>query len=179
MATDCFPEWCVVLRACYIAYLQVMEVELREVTDDVLEELRASVVLPPEQAHYVGGSIDDVLEEAEENPEGKPWFRGVYVDDEPVGFLMLSWDVVPRPPEIHGPWFLWKLMVVPHRQREGIATAIVDHARRIVAENGGTELMTSYTEGPGDPSGFYARIGFVPTGERDADGEVLLSIPAR
>ncbi len=154
-----------------------MSVELREVTDEVLEELRTSVVLPREQAQYVGGTIDDVLEEAEDYPDAKPWFRGVYADGEPVGFVMLSWDVEPDPPVIHGPWFLWKLMIVPHRQREGLARAVVDEVRRIVAEQGGTELMTSYSEGEGDPSGFYARLGFVPTGGRDVDGEVLLSIP--
>jgi len=28
--------------------------------------------------------------------------------------------------------------------------------------------------GEGGPAGFYARIGFVPTGEHDPDGEIIL-----
>jgi len=90
-----------------------MELELREVTPEVLDELRTQVVLPPEQAEWVGGSVDDSLQEAAGHPEAKPWPRGVYRDGVPVGFVMLSWDVVPRPPELVGPWYLWKLMIAP------------------------------------------------------------------
>ena len=55
-----------------------MEIELREVTSEVLDDLRAQVVLPPHQADWVGGSVDDALLEAAELPEGHPWPRGVY-----------------------------------------------------------------------------------------------------
>ena len=64
--------------------------ELREITPEVLGELRAHVVLPPHQAEWVGGSVDDSLLEAAELPEGKPWPRGVYRDGVPVGFVMLA-----------------------------------------------------------------------------------------
>jgi hypothetical protein len=49
-----------------------MELELREVTPEVLDELRTQVVLPPEQAEWVGGSVDDSLQEAAGHPEAKP-----------------------------------------------------------------------------------------------------------
>jgi hypothetical protein len=62
------------------------------------------------QERFVG-SVQSALAEAAREPHGKPWFRAVYVGDEPVGFVMLSWDVEPQPPEIHGPWFLWKLLI--------------------------------------------------------------------
>lgn len=32
-------------------------------------------------------------------------------------------------------------------------------------------LLTSYVPGGGGPSGFYARLGFVPTGELDPVGD--------
>ena len=48
-------------------------------------------------------------------------------------------------------------------------------AAAIVREQGATELLTSYSEGPGDPSGFYASVGFVPTGGRH-EGEVLVRL---
>ncbi len=56
-------------------------------------------------------SVAESLEDAEACPHANPWYRAVYVDDEHVGFVMLSWDCVPRPPEIIGPWFLWKLLI--------------------------------------------------------------------
>jgi GNAT superfamily N-acetyltransferase len=149
-------------------------VELREVTPEVLAELRTHVVLPAEQAEWVGGTVDDVLEEAAEFPEGKPWPRAVYADGRPVGFMMLSWDAVPRPPEIIGPWFLWKLMVAPAAQGRGIGREVVRLAASIVKEQGATELLTSCAHGPGSPSDFYLGLGFVRTGEyAEHDEEVL------
>jgi hypothetical protein len=47
----------------------------------------------------------------------------------------------------------------------------------LVRREGGTELLTSYVEGPGGPAGFYARLGFEPTGARDPDGEVIMRLP--
>jgi diamine N-acetyltransferase len=38
-------------------------------------------------------------------------------------------------------------------------------------------LLTSYTVGDGGPAGFYERLGFVPTGEFDENGEVILCLP--
>jgi diamine N-acetyltransferase len=43
-----------------------------------------------------------------------------------------------------------------------------------VRDQGATELLTSCVPGDGGPTGFYARLGFVPTGELDPAGEVIL-----
>lgn len=151
-----------------------MRLELREIDDTVLDELRRSVVLPPEQAAYVGGPVDNALAEAAAYPEANPWPRGVYVDGVPVGLVMLSWDLHPDPPDptLVGPWFLWKLMIAPEHQGHGYGRAVIDAVAGLIRPEGATELLTSYGEGEGDPSGFYAALGFVPTGERH-EGEVL------
>jgi GNAT superfamily N-acetyltransferase len=154
-----------------------MDIELREVTPEVLDELRTHVVLPPEQAEWVGGTVDDSLQEAAELPEGKPWPRGVYRDGVPVGFVMLSWDVEPSPPDLYGPWFLWKLMVAPAAQGTGVGREVVRHVAALAKENGGTELLTSVDQGEGTPYGFYLGLGFVPTGEHAAWGEEILVLP--
>jgi GNAT superfamily N-acetyltransferase len=151
-----------------------MEIELREVTADVLDQLRAHVVLPPQQAEWVGGTVDDSLQEAAELPEGNPWPRGVYVAGEPVGFVMLSWDVEPRPPDLLGPWYLWKLMIAPSAQGGGVGSAVVRHLAAIASAQGGTELLTSVEQGAGSPYDFYVGLGFVPTGEYAAWGEEIL-----
>jgi diamine N-acetyltransferase len=152
-----------------------MTIELRELTPEVVAALREHVVLPPEQAEWVGGTIDDVLQEAADNPEGKPWPRAVYADGALVGFVMLSWDVVPRPPEIIGPWFLWKLMVAPSAQGSGVGRAVVEEAAAIVREQGATELLVSCALGENSPYEFYVGLGFVPTGEyAENDEEVLV-----
>jgi hypothetical protein len=44
----------------------------------------------------------------------------------------------------------------------------------LVRGQGDTELLTSFVPGDGGPVGFYARLGFVPRGDLDPDGEIIL-----
>jgi diamine N-acetyltransferase len=44
-----------------------------------------------------------VREDAAAYPEASPWYRVINADDEPVGFVMLSGDTVPRPSHIIRP----------------------------------------------------------------------------
>lgn len=80
-----------------------MTVTLREITQDDREAVLA-LRLGPGQERFVS-SVAHSLVEAAEHPEGN-WFRAVHDDDLPVGFVMLSWDVEPQPPDLNGPWFL-------------------------------------------------------------------------
>src|SRR4051812_999863 len=96
-------------------------VTLREITDrnrDVVFALQVA----PEQYRFVG-SVAAALDHAEEYPEAKAWYRAIYAGEEPVGFVMLSWDVTPVPGKIIGPWFLWKLLIDERHQRRGYGRA--------------------------------------------------------
>ena len=149
-----------------------MTITLREITEDDAQSVLALQVAPG-QERFVS-SVTDSLEEAAEYPQGNPWFRAVYADGEPVGFVMLSWDVEPQPPEINGPWFLWKLLIDHRRQGMGYGQEVVRQVVELVRGEGATELLTSHVPGEGSPAGFYARLGFVPTGELDPVGEIIL-----
>jgi GNAT superfamily N-acetyltransferase len=146
-----------------------MSIELREVTPEVREDLR-SVRLGPGQDRFVA-SIEKSFADAAEVPEANPWYRAVYLDGDPVGFVMISWNVEPRP-GIQGPWYLWRLLVDERRQGQGVGREIVLAIVDIIRAEGGDALLTSYVDEPGGPAGFYRRLGFVPTGEMD-DGEVV------
>jgi GNAT superfamily N-acetyltransferase len=150
-------------------------ITLREITEDDAEAVLA-VRLGPGQERFVT-SVSDSLAEAEAYPQGNPWYRAVYSDGRPVGFVMLSWDVEPRPPEINGPWFLWKLIIDHRHQGKGYGREVVRQVVELVRGQGATELLTSHVPGEGGPAGFYARLGFVPTGELDPDGEIILRRP--
>jgi len=141
-------------------------IELREVTPQVREELR-SVRLGAGQDQFVA-SIEKSFQDAAETPEANPWFRGVYLGGEPVGFVMISWNVEPQE-GIHGPWYLWRLLVDERQQGRGIGREIVETIVEIIRAEGGEDLLTSYVDEPGGPAGFYASLGFVPTGEIDED----------
>lgn len=149
-----------------------MTVTLREITE-ANEQAVLALRVAPEQERFVS-SVAGSLREAAANPQGNPWFRAVYADDEPVGFVMLSWDVEPQPPDINGPWFLWKLLIDHRHQGKGYGREVVQQILDLVRRGGGTELLTSYHPGEGGPAGFYARLGFVPRGDVDPDGEIIL-----
>ena len=154
-----------------------MTVTFREITEENAEAVLA-LRLAPGQERFVS-SVAESLAEAERTPEGNPWYRAVHADGRPVGFVMLSWDVEPQPPDINGPWFLWKLLIDRDHQRKGYGTEIVRQVVELVRSHGGSELLTSYVPGEGGQGGFYARLGFVPTGELDPEGEILLRLPLR
>ena len=50
----------------------------------------------------------------------------------------------------------------------------------LVREAGADELFTSHvTGGQGGPGPFYERLGFVPTGDLDVSGEVIVRLDLR
>ena len=151
-----------------------MDVELRKIADTNRPEVLA-VAVAPNQERFVG-TVAGALQDAAEIPEANPWVRAVYLDDRPVGLVMLSWNVEPDPPHIIGPWFLWKLLIDHRFQRRGLGREVVRLIADIVRNEGATELLTSYTEGQGDPGRFYERLGFIPTGDRDDNNEVILAL---
>lgn len=149
-------------------------VTLRELTDANRDEALA-IRVRPEQERFVG-SVRGALADAVEFAHARPWYRVVYADETPVGFVMLSWNVPPDPPEIIGPWFLWKLIVDGEHQGRGIGREVVRQVAELVRAEGATELLTSYVDEDGAAAGFYERLGFRPTGERDNNDEVIVAL---
>ena len=152
-------------------------VTLRELTDENRLEVLA-LRIAPSQERFVS-SVAESLDEAETYPQASPWYRAVYAGDEPVGFVMLSWDCVPQPPEIIGPWFLWKLLVDERHQGQGYGREVVRQVADLIRAAGGDELLTSHVVGECGPGPFYERLGFVPTGEVDPHGEIIVCLGLR
>ena len=149
-------------------------ISLREITEDNAGSVRA-LRTRPDQKRFVS-SVVDSLAEAAEVPEANPWVRAVYTDDQPVGFVMLAWNVDPQPPGIIGPWFLWKLLIDHRHQRLGYGHQVMRQIVELIRSHGATELLTSYSLGDGSPADFYKTLGFVPTGDVH-EGEVLARLP--
>jgi diamine N-acetyltransferase len=160
-----------------IAAMGVSDVSLREITDQNREAVVA-LRIGASQEGYVS-SVADSIEEAHGTPEGNPWYRAVYANDQPVGFVMLSWNVTPDPPRIIGPWFLWKLLVDERYQGCGYGREAVRLVAGIARDQGASELLTSSVAGERSPEPFYREIGFVPTGEEDEKGEKVLALRLR
>jgi len=157
--------------------LTTVAVTLEEITDENREAVLALRVAPG-QEQFVS-SVQDSLAEATEYPHAKPWYRAVFARGElagPVGFVMVSWNCEPQPPEIIGPWFLWKLLIDERYQGRGYGAAVVRQIVELVRAEGATELLTSFVPGDSGPAGLYQRLGFMPTGEFDDSGEVIVRL---
>jgi GNAT superfamily N-acetyltransferase len=150
-------------------------VRLRELTAANYELVLALSVLR-EQQPFVG-TVAGALTDAADYPQANPWYRAIYAGEEPVGFVMISWNCVPRPPEIIGPWFLWKLLIDHRHQGRGYGAGAVRVVAELISHAGAKELLTScFLDLDGSPAPFYERLGFVATDDLDVDGETILRL---
>ncbi|MFL5792072.1 MAG: GNAT family N-acetyltransferase [Actinomycetota bacterium] len=146
-------------------------ITLRPITDDnraAVEALR----IHPWQERFVN-TVADAFLEAEAEPGGRAIRSGLYDDDTPVGFVMISDDVDGPDYIAH---YLWKLLIDRDRQRRGYGTAALDLVSTYFRDRGNTEMWTTAGEGDGSPIPFYERYGFVRTGDIVFDDEVLLRL---
>jgi diamine N-acetyltransferase len=149
-------------------------VSFREITRANRPEIEALTVTEV-QAGYVAG-VAESLVEAAETPDACPWFRAVYADDEPVGFVMLSDGITVADPDYLGPYYLWRLLVDRRYQGRGYGSAALRLAVEHVRTRGDARtLITSVVQGPASPVGFYLRQGFRLTGEVH-QGELVLEL---
>lgn len=141
-------------------------VTLREVTRENLRDVLLLEVAPQQRRFVASNAIS--IAQAHFYPE-VAWFRAIYADETPVGFLMLEDSA--RDPEV----FLWRFMIDQRFQKHGFGRRAIDllieHVR---ARPGTSALTTSHVSGDGSPGPFYQRLGFVHTGEKDPDGELLM-----
>lgn len=142
-------------------------ITLKEITKDTLWPIM-NLEVAEEQGTLVAPNANSIAE-AYYSREAA-WFRGIYLGDQPVGFVMLHVEI--EKPE----YFLWRLMIDKNHQRKGYGyqamLQVIDHIKTLPDA---TELKTSYVTGEGNPSLFYYKLGFEETGEM-LEGEKVLKL---
>ena len=95
------------------------------------------------------------------------WFRAIYADETPVGFVMLYDD----PDDPKGPnYYLWRFMIAERFQQMGFGKQALDRlSEHVRTRPNATHITTSYVPGEGSPGDFYHKYGYVDTGEMDDD----------
>ena len=71
---------------------------------------------------------------------------------------------------------MWKLLIDQRHQGRGCGAEAVRQVAGLVRAEGATELLTSYVPQDGGPAAFYERLRFVPTGQLDMNGEVIVRL---
>ena len=151
-----------------------MVISFRPIDDTNRDELIALRVSDAQRSFV--STVEDSLQEAIDEPGGRAIAWGVYDDDTPVGFVMIS-DEVDGPGYI--PHFLWKLLIDERFQRRGHGTAVLDHVAGYFRDRDVDVMWTSAGQGPGSPIPFNERYGFERTGDIVFDDEVLLRLALR
>ncbi len=144
-------------------------VTLREITKDTVRII-CNLKVSESQNGFVAPNAVSI---AEAYFNETAWFRAIYADDTPVGFLMLYKDT--EKPE----YFLWRMMIDERYQRMGFGykamKLIIEYVKGLPHA---TEFLTSCVPGDGSPEGFYSKLGFTRTGEMDGS-EVVMRLPLK
>lgn len=141
------------------------EVSLREVTKETLRDI-TRLKVSPDQAHLVATNAESIAE-AYFSPD-IAWFRAIYADDTPVGFVMLE----DNPAKEN--YYLWRFMIDARHQKKGIGQKALELLFEYVKTRPGAKVLsTSCVPGAGSPGPFYEKMGFVYTGEED-EGELVM-----
>ncbi|HAW69606.1 MAG TPA: GNAT family N-acetyltransferase [Firmicutes bacterium] len=144
-------------------------ITLREVNADTVRDIcRLSVA--ESQKGFVAPNAVSI---AEAYFCDKAWFRAIYADELPVGFVMLYDD--PQDPE--GPvYYLWRFMIAAEHQGKGYGRS----AMELLIERGRNrpgavkfELSCVPAEGGAEP--FYEKFGFKRNGKWE-DDEVCMEM---
>jgi diamine N-acetyltransferase len=142
-------------------------VSLREVTKETLRTI-LNLKVHPEQEQFVAPNAVSVAQAYFDREVA--WFRAIYADDTPVGFLMLYDD--PDEPE----YFLWRFMIDARYQNLGFGWQALERlGEHVRTRPGAQSLGTSCVPEEGGPGPFYERFGFRYTGEED-EGELVMRL---
>jgi diamine N-acetyltransferase len=145
-------------------------VTLREVTADTVVTI-CRLKVAPEQENFVAPNAISIAQ-AYFYPD-LAWFRAIYADETPVGFLMLEDNVVEHE------YFLWRFMIDARYQGYGFGRRAIELLiEHVKTRPGATSLLTSCVPGDGSPCPFYQRMGFAYTGDEE-DGELVMKIGLR
>lgn len=145
-----------------------MTVTLQEITEQTLRSI-LNLQVSEAQKGFVASNAVSI---AQAHFSTNAWFRAIYADDTPVGFVMLYVD------QDEPVYFVWRFMIDEQHQKKGYGKQamqlLVEHVRGLP---GATELLISYVPGEGSPAAFYAKCGFVETGKwHEGEKEMKLTL---
>jgi diamine N-acetyltransferase len=147
-------------------YSEGLSVTLRDISIENLREI-LKLEVADSQKSYVAPNAVSV---AQAHYTDTAWFKGIYADGIPVGFVMLDDN-----PET-STYFLWRLMIDQRYQGMGYGKAALTLVSTYVKTRPGAKAMlTSFVPGTRGPEGFYQKLGFLPTGAMEED-EVVYTL---
>ncbi|MEM7335549.1 MAG: GNAT family N-acetyltransferase [Chloroflexota bacterium] len=142
------------------------QVELREITKETVRDI-LRLKVKPEQENFVAPNAVSLSEALFEE---KAWYRAIYANGEPVGFLMLFDN------DENAEYYLWRFMIAAPYQGFGYGAEavklLIDYVK---TRPNAKKLELSYVPAKGGPESFYLKQGFKNTG-RVEHGENVMEL---
>lgn len=151
------------------------DIHFMHVTASTLNQIcDLSKTLSPAHRNMVA---DNVVSIAEAHFSDCVWFRAIYADETPIGFIMTHTgsdyeDGIDCPGV-----FLWRFMIAGPYQAKGYGRRALEKLIQHLKAMGIPLFYTSCGQGDGSPEGFYRKLGFTPTGNHYGDEiELVLNV---
>ena len=140
------------------------KVTLQEITADTVRTI-CNLSVRDEQQKFVTPNAVSI---AQAYFSKYAWFRAIYANTTPIGFLMLE----DKPEEAE--YYLWRFMIDARYQGMGFGhRALLLLIDRVKTRPNATKLLTSVVQGEGSPQGFYEKLGFKLTGEYEEEEAIM------
>jgi diamine N-acetyltransferase len=150
------------------------QITLKVITDDDLHDvIKLSDTLTDEQKKCVAPNVYS-LAEAYVN-QHIAWPRAIYLDDQPIGFVMLSLDNNEADEADKPSYYLWRFMMAREHQQKGYGKQVLDMIVDKCKQEGVKTLFTSCNQDTLQPFKFYVDYGFIYTNEIH-EGEKVLKL---
>ena len=131
-------------------------INLKEITSKNLKSI-IELNVKDDQKDYVASNSVSI---AQGHYSNSAWFKGIFNDNRPVGFVML--DLI----EEEYKCFLWRFMIDHKYQGKGFGkialTQVIDFVKSL---NLYTYIATSYVPAENGAGGFYKNFGFIESEE--------------
>tara|TARA_B100000579_G_scaffold70050_1_gene53085 strand:+ start:369 stop:824 length:456 start_codon:yes stop_codon:yes gene_type:complete len=131
-------------------------INLKEITSKNLKSI-IDLNVKDDQKDYVASNSVSI---AQGHYSNSAWFKGIFNDNRPVGFVML--DLIKEEHKC----FLWRFMIDHKYQGKGFGkialTQVIDFVRSL---NLYTYIATSYVPAENGAGGFYKNFGFIESEE--------------
>ena len=127
----------------------------------------------PEQKSLVASNAVSITQ-AHFNKDA--WFRAIYVDNKPIGFVMISDTLLKSKsnPNHRPSYYLWRFMIDAKNQGKGYGKEamklIINHLK---SRPKAKEFLLSHSKSDGNAGEFYKKCGFKYTGKEIGDELVM------
>ena len=150
------------------------KLSLREITAETL----GSILQLSVRSEQKGFVAENVVSIAQAHFDEGAWFRAIYADETPVGFVLVHDENLREKPETPDYYYVWRFMIDQRYQGMSFGLGgmqlVIEHVR---GRPNAKQMFLHHQPGDGNAGPFYEKLGFEHTGvEEHGELEMRLEL---